>query len=168
MTETADRRLTTDDSEVSSGGSVAPMTRSQNRVSRDSFSEIKFFAMKSGFVCPARPSSILAPDRGACVQQLHAETSYDCPALLQPHTQFRHVTCKTKCSLAELMTVDHDERVFARCMPPRRGVLYSIFDRRFSLSKSVRHGTLIPRTDEPARHSAEISRTYLINPSEGR
>ena len=38
-----------------------PMTRSQKRVARDSFSEMKFFAMKSGFVCPARPSSMFAP-----------------------------------------------------------------------------------------------------------
>jgi hypothetical protein len=37
------------------------MTRSQNRVSRDSFSEMKFFAMQAGFDWPARPSSILAP-----------------------------------------------------------------------------------------------------------
>jgi hypothetical protein len=40
---------------------VAQMTRIQNRVSRDSFREMKFFAMKSGFDCPARPSSIFAP-----------------------------------------------------------------------------------------------------------
>ena len=42
-------------------GSVVPMTRSQNRVSRNSLRQMKFLAMKSGLVCPAWPSSKFAP-----------------------------------------------------------------------------------------------------------
>jgi hypothetical protein len=86
----------------STGGSVAPMTLNQYRVSRDSLRQMKFLAMKSGLVCPAWPSSKFAP-----TEVLETQVSDYRPALVESHAELRDVAREFERAIAEVFVVNH-------------------------------------------------------------
>ena len=139
------------------------MTRSQNRVSRDSFSEMKFFAMKSAFDWPARPSSMFAPIEVPASSSFMLRRLTTGPRSWSRVHKVGHITREVERPCAELVLVDH-ERVLVHNLCRReaaRSIRFSFLVFRLLVRTSDRSVAGCGASQELGRDLSSLSSLFL-------